>query len=163
MNPIIKTGVLIGVLCCAWTYVIGFTGWYLDPVMMNMFWIVFVIQIALLVWGLKKTAAAGKTYGGQVMAGTMMSVVAGPIIIISSLIFTTVVFPHYYEEVCAVQAEILKNAGKSPEEISAQIEAGKAMQTPIMGAICGCVGTIVTGLVASLIIGAFVKAKPQAV
>lgn len=159
MNPIVKTGVLIGVLCCAWTYVIGFTGWYKDPVMMNMFWMVIVIQIVLLVWGLKKTAAAGKTYGGQVMAGTMMSLVATPIIIVSSIIFTTVVFPNYYEELQVVQEEMLRNAGKSADEIRAELEATAATQKPLMGAILGAVGTIVTGLVASLVIGAFIKKK----
>jgi hypothetical protein len=33
MNPILSTGLLIGLLCGAWTFVMGFTGWYKDPVL----------------------------------------------------------------------------------------------------------------------------------
>ena len=27
MNPILSAGILIGVLCGVWTFVMGFTGW----------------------------------------------------------------------------------------------------------------------------------------
>ncbi len=28
MNPILSAGILIGVLCGLWTFLMGFTGWY---------------------------------------------------------------------------------------------------------------------------------------
>jgi hypothetical protein len=31
MNPILSAGLLIGVLCGVWMFVMGFTGWYRDP------------------------------------------------------------------------------------------------------------------------------------
>ncbi len=161
MNNIVRPGVLIGVLCGLWTFVVGFTGWYKDPVMLNMFWVVIPIQIILLVKGLKKTAADGKTYGGQVIAGTMMSVVGGTILILSSLLFTTVVFPSYFEELRQLGEQIMRSEGKSEEEIRNTLEVMAATQTPAMQAIFGFIGTVVTGLVSSLIIGVFVKKKEQ--
>ena len=31
MNPILNTGLAIGVACAAWMFVVGFAGWYKDP------------------------------------------------------------------------------------------------------------------------------------
>jgi len=159
MNTIVKSGLLIGILCCAWTYVMGFAGWYKDPLMMSTFYLVFVIQIALLIRGLKQTAAEGRAYGAQVAAGTLMSVVAGVIVIGSSLLFTTVVFPQYFEEMRVVQAEMMKAAGKTDVEIAAQLEMAAQSQTPMMAAVFGFIGTVFIGLVSSLVIGAFIRKK----
>src|ERR671915_102189 len=98
MNPVLGTGVVIGVLCGVWMLVMGFTGWYKDPAMLNVFFLVIVIEVAGLVWGLRRTAAEGRTYGGQIVAGTMMAVVAGVIIIVFSVIFTTILFPSYFTD-----------------------------------------------------------------
>jgi hypothetical protein len=159
MNTTIKAGILIGLLCGAWTFVIGFTGWYKDPVMLNMFWMVIPIQIGVLLWGLKQTAAEGRTYGGQVGTAVLMSLIGGVILIFSSLLFTTVVFPNYFEELRVVGEDVLRAQGKSEAEIAAQMNAAASMQTPMMQAIMGCVGTVVTGLVASLIIAIFMRKK----
>lgn len=59
MNTILKTGALIGLTCGAWTFVMGFAGWYKHPALQYAFWLVVVIQIALLVWGLRQTARTG--------------------------------------------------------------------------------------------------------
>src|SRR5215210_5384894 len=113
MNPILSAGVLIGVLCGLWTFVMGITGWYKNPVMLNLFFVVILIEIAGLIWGLRQTAAQGRTYSGQVVAGTSMSIVAGLIIICSSLLFTTIVYPDYFNELNAAQRAIMQQQGKS--------------------------------------------------
>lgn len=159
MNPILKGGLLIGILCGAWMFVIGFTGWYRDPVMLNMFYLVIVIQLAVLVWGLRQTAARGRGYGGQIGAGMLMSLIAGVIIVASSILFTAVVFPDYFQELQAIQAEMLRAQGKSDGEIAAMLAMTAPMQTPLMNALTGFAGTIGTGLVGSLIIAAFIRKK----
>ena len=159
MNTIVKGGLLIGILCAAWTFIMGFTGWYKDPSMMMAFYVVILLQLVVLVWGLKQTAAQGKTYGGQVGAGTLMSLVGGVIIILSSLLFTMVVFPDYFAELRTVQAEILKASGKSDAAIAAEVEMAAPFQTPWIQALMGFIGTIFTGVIGSLIIGAFYRKK----
>ena len=59
MNPIPAAGLLIGVLCGMWTFVMGFTGWYKDPSKAAAFFVVIVIEVAGLIWGLRQTASAG--------------------------------------------------------------------------------------------------------
>ena len=64
MPPIPAAGLLIGVLCSLWMFMMGFTGWYRDPAKLNLFFIVFLILIGGLVWGLRRTAARGRSYSG---------------------------------------------------------------------------------------------------
>ena len=161
MNPILAAGLLIGVLCGLWTFVMGFTGWYKDPVMLNAFFAVIIIEIAGLIWGLRQTAAQGRTYSGQVVAGTLMSIVAGAIIICSSLLFTTVAFPDYFNELNAMQRELMLRGGKSEQDVAAAVAAAAPMQTPIANAFAGFIGTVFTGIIASAIIGFWIRARAR--
>lgn len=161
MSVTIKAGVLIGGLCAVWTFVMGFTGWYKHPVLLNAFWVVVLIQIGVLVWALRQTAAE-RSYWGQVGAGTLMSVIAGAILFCSSLLFTVVVFPHYFEDLRAMHGELLRSAGTPEADVKAQVEAAAASETPLMQAVSGLIGTVMTGLVASLIIGAFARRRTAA-
>jgi hypothetical protein len=159
MNPILNAGLLIGVLCGVWTFVMGFTGWYKDPVMLNAFFLVIVIEVAGLIWGLRQTAAQGRTYGGQIVAGTMMAVIAGVVIIGSSLLFTTVAFPDYFQQLEAAHRTMLQQQGKTEGEIAEAIQANAAANTPMAQAMAGFIGTLITGIIASAIIGIWVRAK----
>jgi hypothetical protein len=119
-----------------------------------------VIEIAGLVWGLRRTAAEGRTYGGQIVAGTMMAIIAGVIVIASSLLFTTVVFPNYFTELQATYRTMLQQQGKSEAEIAALLQNEMTGQTPMNQAMAGFLGTLVTGIVASAIIAIWVRSKP---
>ena len=159
MNPILSTGIVIGVLCSVWTLVMGYTGWYKDPALSNVFFLVIVIEIGGLVWGLRRTAREGRTYLGQILAGTMMAIVAGVIIIGSSLLFTTVLFPNYAQEIEQMFRTTLQQQGKSHAEIAAAVHANAASWTPMAQAMSGFIGTLVTGIVASAVIGWFVRKR----
>jgi uncharacterized integral membrane protein len=94
MKSAIQAGVILGLLVLVWTLIHGFTGWYKDPGMSWTFWMVIPFQIILLVWMLKNTKKQGFGYGQQVMAGLVMSVVAGAIIFVGSWLITTAGVPH---------------------------------------------------------------------
>ena len=118
------------------------------------------IQIAGLIWGLRQTARS-RTYGGQILAGTMMSIVAGVIIIVSSLVFTTIVFPNYFADIEQSYRTALQQQGKSDAEIAAAIQASAASATPMAQAMSGFIGTLVTGIVASAVIGLFARRRVE--
>ena len=162
MNPIVAAGLLIGGLCGAFTFIMGFTGWYKDPVMVNVFIpIVVVMEVSALIWGLRKTAALGRTYSGQVVAGTMMAVIGGAIIFLGSYLFTTVAFPSYFEDVNAMARQVLQGQGKTSAEIQAFLDDQAASQTPLMNAFVGFIMTLVTGVMASAVIAAFIRQRPD--
>lgn len=159
MSPILSAGLLIGVLCAVWTFVMGFTGWYKDPAMLNAFFVVIAIEIGGLIWGLLRTAAQGRGYGAQVVAGTLMSVIAGVIVVCSSLLFTLVAFPNYFQEVEAAQRQVLQAQGKTPAEIDAAVGTNSAAATPMGQAMAGFIGTLVTGILASALIAIVVRRR----
>ena len=136
MNPILKTGLVIGVACALWMFVFGAAGWYRDPVTARLFFFVIVIEIAGLLWGLRQTAREGRNYSGQVVAGTMMAIIAGVVIIAASLVFTMAVFPD------AMQ----------------RMRADDPSTTPMSQALGGFMGTLVTGILGSALIAIRVRA-----
>jgi hypothetical protein len=162
MNPILGAGVTIGLLCGAWIFVMGFTGLYKDPATMAKVFIagVVVVEIAGLMWGLRKTAAEGRTYLGQIVAGTLMAVVAGVIIVCASLVFTMVAFPDYFAMREAAERRILQAEGRSEAQISATLRETQASVTPMSEAMDGFIGTLVTGILASAAIASVVRSKP---
>jgi hypothetical protein len=159
MNPILGAGLLIGVLCGIWTFLMGATGWYKDPVMVNVFFVVILIEIGGLIWGLRRTAAEGRGYGSQVVAGTMMAIVAGVVIICSSLLFTTVVYPGYFSELEAMHVAMLQQQGLSDSEIARQVSENRVANTPMGQAMQGFIATLVTGILASAIIAIWIRAR----
>lgn len=162
MNPILAAGLFIGVFCGLWTWVMGFTGWYKDPVMMNAFFVVIIFEIVGLIWGLRRTAAQGRGWASQLLAGTMMAVIGGILIIAFSLIFTTVLFPDYFAEIEAMSRAAMQKQGMSAAEIDAAVNAQKPMANSMAQALAGFMGTLITGIVASAALAVVIRAKPVA-
>ena len=158
MSVTIRIGMLLGVLVTIWTYVMGFTGWYKDPVMVNVFFLVIPLEVVLLIWALSKTRADA-TYGQQVLNGLVFSLVAGVIIIVGSLVFTAVVFPTYFEDLKTAHAGILQQQGVPAAEIQRQVAASAAGQSPMLNALSGFLGTVVTGVFVAAIAGFFIRKK----
>jgi hypothetical protein len=155
---IVKTGVWLGVLCVLWTLFMGVTGWYKHPMLLNLFWVVVLIEIGVLVWGLRQTAAT-TGYLGQLGNGTLMAVIGAVIIFCGSLVFTTVLYPHYFEEMRALQTRMMQSAGRTDAEIAAEQQLVAIFQTPVVNALTGVVGTILTGFISSAVIAAFSRKK----
>jgi hypothetical protein len=88
-----------------------------------------------------------------------MSVVAAAIIFCGSMLFTTVAFPDYFQDLRDAHAEMLRAAGRSAAEIEAEVAQASAGQTPLANALAGVAGTIGTGLLASLVIALFHRRK----
>lgn len=88
-----------------------------------------------------------------------MSAVGAVVIFIGAYLMVTIVFPNYFVEVQEAGRTALQAQGLSEETIQAQMDALAPMQTPFANAMTGAIATIITGLIESLIIAAFVKAK----
>ena len=162
MHPIVAGGLLLGGLCGAWIFTTGFTGLYKDPAITSLFVpIMMVLEVGALIWGLRKTAAMGRTYSGQVVAGTFMAMIGAVIIFCSSLVLTSVLYPNFFVEVNEMSREVMRKAGQSEAQIKASIDAAAAGQTPVMAALFGVLGTMMTGIIASAIIAIWVRAHGE--
>lgn len=158
MKPTLRAGIVLGLAVIAWMFIFGFAGWYKDPAMVPIWYVVILIQAGVIAWGLTLTKAEGKRYGGQLMAGTLISVYGGIIIIFGSLLFTMVVFPDALDVAREMQAEQLLKMGMNVEQIEAAQE-GSFMLTPAGNAIVGFVATVITGFILSLILAAIIRKK----
>ena len=159
MKPIVTAGIVLGVSAGIWMFINGFAGLYKNPGTAWVFPVVAtVIEIFVVVWGLRKTAQLGKPYGGQVLAGLMIAVVGAVLILGFSLLWATV-FTDAGEVAIAMQADALADRGLSEEQIDVQLERMAFAYTPLFQAILGSIATIVTGLVISLIAAIFIRQK----
>ncbi len=158
MRDALIGGVVLGVGIAGWTLVMGVTGWYADPERMNAFWMVVFVQLAVLVMLIWR-GRRERGFGRQVATGFVASLIGGAIAFGNSLLFTTVLFPDYFERTRAVTEAQLRGAGMSEAEVAAQLDALAPMQTPVAQAAAGLIGTALTGLVASLILAAFLRKR----
>ena len=165
MSLILTGGLMIGALCGAWLLITGVSGWYKDPTMYQLFIpVVSILEIVVLLWALRKTAARGRTYSGQVVAGTLMALIGGICIFCISLLVTGVIAPTFFEDVNAMSREIMRGQGQSEEQINAAIAASASWQTHTGTALAGFIGTVTTGIVVSAVIAIWVRARtPQPV
>ncbi len=157
MKPTLKAGLVLGMLVFLWTLLMGVTGWYKDPVLLNIFYVVILIQIGVLIWGLRMTAVEGRSYSGQVRAGTALSGVGAVLIFVGSLLFSTVFFPNSTAEIQEAGRRVLQEQGMTSDQITATLAAQAPLQTPFMQALIGAVMTVVTGFLASLVLAAFIR------
>ena len=158
MKPTVKGGVLLGVLTGLWTLLMGVTGWYKDPAMVNVFFLVILFELGVLIWVLRKTSG-DNTYWQQVGAGMTIGLVGSVIIFFVSIFFTTVLYPNYFAELRAVQEQVLRQQGRSEAEIALLLNTAKPMQTPLINALVGVAGTLATAFLGSLAIGAIYRKK----
>ena len=158
MHPTLRYGVLLGLGVAAWTFVMGFTGWYKSPSLLYLFWLVIPYQIGLLVWALRESGR-DSGYGRQVWTGVSISLLGSLIIYAASILFTTVVFPKYFQELEALGRQVMAKQGLSPEQIEAAVKAQAPMQTPRASAMAGAIGTVLTGFFTSVIASVWFRRK----
>ncbi|WP_306590259.1 DUF4199 domain-containing protein [Geothrix sp. 21YS21S-4] len=153
-----RAGVLLGALAVLWTFVMGFTGWYRQPTLLFLLWLVIPLQIVILAGMLRLTAPTAG-YFRQVQNGVAASVIASLIIAVGSLLFTTVVFPSYFREMEALGRLRMAHQGLSADQIEALVKAQAPMRTPLGNAFAGALGTWLTGLGTSLVAAAWFRRR----
>lgn len=166
MKTAIKFGIYTGVSVALWTIIMGLTGWFKDPVLLNLFWVVIVFQLVLLSLGIrnysKENSVNGeliKTYSDLIKVGLILTITAGVIIFLSSIFFTTVLYPNYFDEINEAYRQMLVQAGKSESEIEILLIENSKTQTPFFQAFFGFIGTILTGLLGSSIFSAIFRKR----
>ncbi len=159
MKTIIRDGVLLGFLVTLWMFIFGLTGMHKNAGLAMVFILVAtVIEIGVLVPALRKTAAQGRGWLGQVSAGTLLAFIGGCLIFAMSLLFVNSIQPNYMAESNAAMEAMMRSQGMD----EAAIQAALAQSTPVGQAFSGFVGTVITGLVASAILGFFIRSKGPA-
>ncbi len=159
MKPTLKAGIALGLGVMVWTYLGGFAGWYKDPALANLFYVVILIQAGAIAWGLTMTRSAGKGYGGRLGAGILVSLYGAIIGIFTSLLYSLVLFPNALQEAKEMQLDQLATQGQTAEQIEMARKMMDVMFTPVANTAMGFVMTLLTGFVLSLILAAVIRKK----
>jgi hypothetical protein len=154
----LRYGLILGLTVAAWTFVMGFTGWYKQPTLLFLFWLVIPLQIGILLLALRSTAAT-TGYGRQVWNGVGASLLGSMIIYGASLFFTTILFPRYFQELEALGRQMMAQKGLGPDTIEAAVRTQAPMQTPRASAMAGAIGTVVTGFLTSVVAAIWLRKK----
>lgn len=160
MSSIVKAGVALGLLVGVFNFILGFAAVYKNPSISWLFQVgATLIEIGVLIWGLRMTAAEGRSYGGQVTAGLMMSVIGAVIILFASWIWSGFVFTDVFEFMEVAQAEAWAEAGIPAEQIETTLAQKAVFRTPFVWALVGSVFTVIFGLLISLVAAALLPKK----
>jgi hypothetical protein len=149
------SGLVLGVLVVAWSFVVGVVGWHRDPSALLRFGIVFAMQVVVLGLTLFRTRA--RTYRSQVGAGLVVSAVAAVIVFVGSVGLTSRAFPSYFRDLRAARESVLREEGMSEEAITARLERLEASQTPTGHAFAAYMGTLGSGFVISIVLAALLR------
>jgi len=160
MGTLVKYGLMLAAGVIAWMFVMGYTGWYIHPVLVNLFFLVIPFQVVLVIQALRKTARQGAGYLAQIGTGVAISSIAATLIFGASLLFTTVAFPTYFADIHAMQERLMREAGLSEDRIAEVLARAEREYTPMSQAIQGFFGTVITGLVTALIAGRWIRSRP---
>ena len=159
MNSVIKASLILAGVIAVLTVGIVATGLLERPatgIPLFLFGAI-VLNIVVVFWGLKQTAAENP-YGKQLMNAALIGLVGGALIFVVSMALTSVILPDFLEESKAAQAALLEEALPAGEQLDVALE-GNASRSSISEAFGGFVGTLGTSILSGAIIGIFLRRK----
>ncbi len=161
MNVILKASVTLAALVAGLSVAIAITGLHGNPITGGLLFIGLsvLMNVVIVVWALQQTAA-GNSYGGQLLNGVWIGLIAGSLIFLFSWSLLTVLFPDYLAEMKAGYVEWVESRDLSAPEIERQMSAIDSM-TPLSQAIPGFLGTFATSVLAAAMVGAIQRRMAQ--
>lgn len=123
--------------------------------------IVYVILAGGLVLGMReyRTANGGyMTYGNGINIGALLSAVAGFLSSTFSVFYTQIIDPTFQSRVTEqIRAQMEEQGNLSDEQIDQALEIAQKFQSPGITFIVGILGTILVGVILSLVIAAIIR------
>ena len=123
--------------------------------------IIYVILIGGLVLGMReyRTANSGyMTYGEGMSLGALLSAVAGLLSSLFSVFYTQIIDPGFQARLTEQVRDQMEEAGNmSDEQVDQAIEMMSKFQSPGLAFMFGILGTILIGVIFSLVIAAILR------
>ena len=116
-----------------------------------------VLNVGIVYWALQTTAGES-TYGRQLLRSAAIGVLGGALIVVTSWILLSFVFPEALDNLRQAAIEYMQAAGTPQEEYNRQMTL-LDNTTPMSQAIPGGVGTFFTSVVAGAVIAIFKRRK----
>jgi len=158
MNAAVKAGVILAVVVALLSILFYVAGLHENPMASMVLLLVFIlVNLGVVVWSLKQTAGENP-YGKQLLNGAVIGLVGGVLILASSFVLQSYVFPNAIQESRDATASWLESMNMPEAQLDVQLKKLDAV-TPMKNAIQGCVGTFFTSLIGAGIAGIFLRKK----
>jgi len=159
MGAAIKAGVILGVAVTLVSALLIGSGMHQNLVVNGVVSLVIYIglNIGLLIWALRKTAA-DSGYGKQLLNALIVGVVGSVLIFAGSYLLLGVIFPDAVAETRDVAVVFLENANVPEQQLAAQIAKLEAA-TPVSQSLAGVWGTLGTTLIVGAVAAIFIRRK----
>ena len=160
MSPVLKGGIGLGIGVIVTSLVWGFGGLYKNPSLGLVNILLFVaLTFGAVGWTLSKTM---RGYGGQIVAALGVAVIAIPLVVFNGYLFAGVLFPDVIDVQLQQQQDKFAAAGMSDQEIEQAMGVAEKFMTPLVQGIVGGIMTLITSLIAGLILAAFIRSREPA-
>ncbi|GEM_PF-67759 len=166
-NHALVYGLIGGLLSVAASLVLDLTG-LVDAAAGKGTWLSSVVSIAIFVWALftairKQREDLGGTisFGGAFKVAFVASVIIALIGAAYMLLYANFINPDFIEEAKQAAMEQMAAQGQSDEQIEQAMEMTGKFMTPVMMAVMGFIGSLIMGVIISLIGAAILKKEAQ--
>jgi len=158
MNVTVKWSVILAVVVTVLSAVVLLTGQHTSPLVGGMGSIVAAIAINLVVIYLALKETADNPYGKQLSAGASIGAIAGLLILVSSWLMLSFVFPDSIDEMREGYLTWMESTGMPQAQLDQQAQRLE-QATPFSQAWPGLLGTFGTSVIGAAVIGFFVRSK----
>jgi len=166
-KPII-TGVIVGIFSVgSFTIAKGLDKYFVWGVQTaTIRWLTGLLTLIILGIGIytgmrsiKKSNAGQVTYGQAFSAGFIITLTAGLVIALGSLVYRNVINPGYAADMVAESKKAMAADGKSPADIAAATPSLEQQWSAGRQMVQALIAEMVCGTAAALIMGVFIKSK----
>ena len=174
MKPSVKSGLYTGLLSGLWLLsCFTIVSWFNSSLHLEIpAWriraysglfsiLILVVGIYLGTREVRRQNSSSITYGEAVNTGIIISVIAGVLVALFSLLYCTVINPGYAAYMAKEAEKAMIAAHESPEKINLQMDKIKKEFSTLSQVSMALIGQIVVGTISSLIIGIFIRDKKQ--
>ena len=169
MSTEIKYGLITGIAVCIWVFIEYLLGFHTANPEAGEFtgYFAFIIPIVTIFLGIKEKREMH--YDGLisvshgVKTGILISLYAGIISSVFYVVYYRFINPDYINIAIQFEKQRLETLGRSPAEISAQIEQTRMMFSPVYQFIAGLISTLLTGLLISIVLSLLLKRKGKVI
>jgi Protein of unknown function (DUF4199) len=158
----LKWGLVTSVLIIIYTVVLYMTGYFKNP---SLSWISFLILLIGIFLALREFKSMNNNYmsfSEGLGVGTLMSAVAGLIGSIFSYVYTNFIDTTIMQQMSDLQREQMEARGMSSEQVEQAMEMATKFTSPGIIFLFGIIGYVFFGFILSLIVSAILKnSKPE--
>ncbi|MEM6263564.1 MAG: DUF4199 domain-containing protein [Bacteroidota bacterium] len=157
----LKYGLIMGLVMAAYTLILSLTGQSFNQTLGYVSYVIIIGVIFLAMREYKSLNEGFMTFKQGLGIGVLASLIGGTISSAFSFVYMTFIDPDFIAKLQEfTRSEMEKNQDLSPAQVDQAMEMTSFMMTPGAMFVMGIIGSVILGLIVSLIMSAILKNEP---